>query len=119
MAYAQDRALKLYNERLARKFPDPTFVEASAFKITEPSLKASPPQVQSGPSKIDINPPLVTNTSILGESANIDDIVFLGSPKDWSLNNQISGYDLYVYSPTISNYLSSVPHNLHQYNGYN
>jgi len=83
------------------KFPDPTPVEASASKITEPSSKAPPPQVQSGPFKMDIDSPSVTNTSILGESANGDDVVFLGSPEDWSLNNQISGCDLYVHSPTI------------------
>ena len=29
LARAQDRALKLYDERLAKKFPDPTPVEAS------------------------------------------------------------------------------------------
>jgi len=79
---AQDRALKLYNECLARKFPDPTLVEASAFKITKPSLKAFPPQVQSSLSKIDIDLPSVTNTSILGESANANDVVSLGSPED-------------------------------------
>jgi len=43
LAHAQDRALKLYNECLAKKFPDPTPVEASASKITEPFLKAPPP----------------------------------------------------------------------------
>jgi len=43
LAHAQDRALKLYDEHLARKFPDPTLVEAPASKITKPSLKASPP----------------------------------------------------------------------------
>jgi len=45
LAHAQDRALKLYNEHLAKKFSDPTPVEASASKITEPSSKASSPQV--------------------------------------------------------------------------
>ena len=40
LACAQDRALKLYDEHLARKFSNPTFVEASTPKITEPSLKA-------------------------------------------------------------------------------
>ena len=50
---------------------------------------------------MDVDLPLVSNTSILGESANADDVVSLGSPEDWGLNNQISGYDLYVYSSTI------------------
>ena len=50
---------------------------------------------------MDIDPPSVTNTSILGKSANADNIVSLGSPENWGLNNQISGYDLYVHSPTI------------------
>jgi len=86
---------------LTRKFPDPTLVEASASKITNPSSKAFSPQVQSGLSKMDIDPPSVTNTSILGKSANADNIVSLGSPENWGLNNQISGYDLYVHSPTI------------------
>jgi len=40
LAYAQDRALKLYNECLAKKFSDFTSVEAFASKITEPSSKA-------------------------------------------------------------------------------
>jgi len=101
LACTQNRALKLYDEHLARKFPDPTPVETPASKITEPFLKAPPPQVQSGLSKMDVDPPSVTNTSILGESANADDVVSLGSPKDWSLNNQISGCDLYVHSPTV------------------
>ena len=101
LVHAQDRALKLYNERLARKFPDPTLVETPASKITEPSLKASLSQVQNGPSKIDIDLPSVLNTSILGESANTDNVVSLESPEDWGLNNQISGYDLYVPSPTV------------------
>ena len=82
MACAQDKVLKLYDKCLARKFPDPTLVEISASKITEPFSKASPPQVQSGPSKIDADLPLVTNTSILGKSANTDDVVSLGSPED-------------------------------------
>jgi len=82
LARAQDRALKLYDERLAKKFPDPTLVEAPASKITEPFLKAPPPQVQSGLSKMDVDPPSVTNTSTLGESANADDVVSLGSPED-------------------------------------
>jgi len=43
LVHAQDRALKLYDEHLARKFPDPTSVEVFASKITEPSLKAPPP----------------------------------------------------------------------------
>jgi len=43
----------------------------------------------------------VSNTSILGESANADDVVSLGSPEDWGLNNQISGSDLYVYSSAV------------------
>jgi len=50
---------------------------------------------------MDIDLPSVLNTSILWESANADDVVSLGSPEDWGLNNQISGYDLYVHSPTI------------------
>jgi len=101
LARAQDRALKLYDERLAKKFPDPTPVEASASKVIEPSLEASPSQVQSGPSKMDVDPPLVINTSNLEESANANDVVSLGSPEDWGLNNQVSRYNLYVYSPTI------------------
>ena len=101
LAYAQDRALKLYDKCLARKFPDPTLVKVSTSKITEPSLKASSSQVQSGPSKIDVDLPSVTNTSILEKSVDADDIVSLGSPKNWGLNNQISGYDLYMYSPTV------------------
>jgi len=40
LAHVQDRALKLYDEHLARKFPNPTLVEVSASKITKPSLKA-------------------------------------------------------------------------------
>jgi len=43
LAHAQDRALKLYDEHLAKKFPDSTPVEASASKSTEPSSKAPPP----------------------------------------------------------------------------
>jgi len=31
---------------------------------------------------MDVNPPSVTNTSILGESANADDVVSLESPED-------------------------------------
>jgi len=50
---------------------------------------------------MDVDLPSVSNTSILGESANADDVVSLGSPEDWSLNNQISEYDLYVYSSTV------------------
>jgi len=102
--HAQDRALKLYDERLARKFPDPTPVEALASKIAEPFSKVPLPQVQSGPSKMDIDPFSVTNTSILGELANANDVVSLGSPKDWSLNNQISGCDLYVHSSIVFYY---------------
>jgi len=101
LACAQDRALKLYDKRLARKFPNPTLVEASASKITEPFSKAPSSQVQSSSSKMDIDPPSVTNTSILGELANADNVVFLESPEDWGLNNQISGCDLYVHSPTV------------------
>jgi len=101
LACAQDRALKLYDERLTKKFPDPTPVEASTSKITEPSLKAPSPQVQSSSSKMDVDLPLVSNTPILWESANADNVVSLGSPEDWGLNNQISGCDLYVYSSTI------------------
>jgi len=101
LACVQDRALKLYDKHLARKFPDPTLVEAFASKITEPSLKASLPQVQSGLSKMDVDPPSVINTSILGESANTNNVVFLGSPEDWGLNNQISEYDLYMHSSTV------------------
>ena len=37
LAHAQDRALKLYDKHLAKKFPDPTPVEASASKVIEPS----------------------------------------------------------------------------------
>jgi len=104
LACAQDRALKLYDERLAKKFPDPTPVEASASKITKPFSKAPPPQVQNSPSKMNVDLPSVSNTSILGESANVDDVVSLGSPEDWGLNNQSSGYDLYVHSPTVFYY---------------
>jgi len=104
LVHAQDRALKLYDECLARKFSDPTLVKAPASKITELSSKAPPPQVQSGLSKMDVNPPSVTNTSISGESANADDIVSLGSPEDWGLNNQIPRCDLYVHSSTVFSY---------------
>ena len=104
MACVQDRALKLYDKHLARKFPDPTLVEAFASKITEPSLKASLPQVQSGLSKMDVDPPSVINTSILGESANANNVVSLGSSENWDLNNQISGYDLYMHFSTILYY---------------
>jgi len=104
LVHAQDRALKLYDEYLARKFSDPTLVKAPASKITEPFSKAPPPQVQSGLSKMDVDPPSVTNTSTLGESANANDIVSLGSPEDWGLNNQISGCDLYVHSSTVFSY---------------
>jgi len=101
LAHAQDRALKLYNKCLAKKFPNLTPVEASASKITEPSSKAPFPQVQNGPSKMNVDLPSVSNTSILGKSANADNVVFLGSSEDWGLNNQISGYNLYVHSPTV------------------
>jgi len=43
----------------------------------------------------------VSNISILGESANTNDVVSLGSPEDWGLNNQISGYDLYMHFFTV------------------
>ena len=43
LACAQDRALKLYDEYLAKKFPDLTPVEISTSKITKPSSKASLP----------------------------------------------------------------------------
>jgi len=101
LACVQDRALKLYNECLAKKFPNPTPVEVSASKITELSSKAPSPQVQNSPSKMNVDLPSVSNTSILGESANANNVVFLGSPEDWGLNNQISGYDLYVHSLTV------------------
>jgi len=101
LAHVQDRVLKLYDEHLAKKFPDSTPVEASASKITEPSSKASSSQVQNGPSKMDIDLPSVSNTSILGESTNANNVVSLESSEDWGLNNQISEYDLYVHSPTV------------------
>jgi len=82
LACAQDRALKLYDEHLAKKFSVPTPVEASTSKVIEPSSKASPSQVQSGLSKIDVDPPSVINTSNLEESADTDDVVSLGSPED-------------------------------------
>jgi len=88
LAHAQDRVLKLYDERLAKKFPDPTSVEAFVSKVIKPFSKAPPPpQVQSGPSKMDVDPPSVINTSNLEESANTDNVVSLGSPEDWGLNN--------------------------------
>ena len=43
----------------------------------------------------------MSNISILGESANTNDVVSLGSPEDWGLNNQISGYDLYMHFFTV------------------
>jgi len=49
---------------------------------------------------MDVDPSSVINTSILGKSANADDVVSLESSEDWGLNNQISGYDLYIHSPT-------------------
>jgi len=74
--------LKLYDECLVRKFPDPTPIEASASKIIESSLKTFSSQVQSSPSKIDVNLSSVKNTFVLEKSANADDVVFLGSLKD-------------------------------------
>jgi len=53
---------------------------------------------------MDVDLPSVSNTSILEESANADNVVSLESPEDWSLNNQISGCDLYVYSFTVFSY---------------
>jgi len=50
---------------------------------------------------MDVNPPSVINTFILGESANTNNIVSLRSFEDWGLNNQIFGYNLYVHSPTV------------------
>ena len=50
---------------------------------------------------MDVDLPSVINTSILGESANANNVVSLGSPENWDLNNQISGYNLYVHSSTI------------------
>jgi len=104
LACAQDRALKLYDEHLARKLILLLLRHLGAFKITELSLKAPSPQVQSSLFKMDVDPPSVTNTSTLGESANADDVVSLGSPEDWGLNNQISGCDLYVHSSTVFSY---------------
>ena len=72
----------MYDERLARRFPGPTLVEAPASKIIELPSEAPSPQVQSGPSKMDIDPPSVINMSILGESAKADDMVSLEDPKD-------------------------------------
>jgi len=82
LVHAQDRALKLYDKHLAKKFPDPTPIEASVSKITEPFSKAPPPQVQNSLSKIDVDLLSVSNISILGESANADNVVSLGSPED-------------------------------------
>ena len=101
LACAQDRALKLYDERLAKKFSDLTPVEVFASKITEPSSKTPPSQIQNSLSKMNIDLSSVSNTSILGELANTDDVVSLGSSENWDLNNQISGCDLYVHSSTI------------------
>jgi len=53
---------------------------------------------------MDVDPPSVTNTSTLGKSANADDVVSLGSPEDWGLNNRISGCDLYMHSFTVFSY---------------
>ena len=48
---------------------------------------------------MDVDPPSVINMFILGESAKADDMVSLGDPEDWSMNNQSSRYDLYVHFP--------------------
>jgi len=101
LARTQEKALELYDEHLTRRFPGPTLVEAPASKIIELPSEAPSPQVQSGPSKMNVNPPSVINTSILGESAKANDMVSLGDPEDWSMNNQSSGYDLYVHLPTL------------------
>jgi len=87
LACAQDRALKLYDERLAKKFSDLTPVEVFASKITEPSSKTPPSQIQNSLSKMNIDLSSVSNTSILGELANTDDVVSLGSSENWDLNN--------------------------------
>jgi len=58
---------------------------------------------------MDVDLPSVTNTSILGKSANADNVVSLESPEDWGLNNQISGYDLYVHSPTVFYHSLTIP----------
>jgi len=50
---------------------------------------------------MDVDPPSVINMFILGESAKADDMVSLGDPEDWSMNNQSSGYDLYVHFSTL------------------
>jgi len=72
---------------LARKFSDSTLVKVFTSKITKPFLKTTLFQVQSSLFKIDVNPPLVTDTSILEESANADDVISLESSEDWCLNN--------------------------------
>ena len=46
----------------------------------------------------------MTNTSILEELANTNDVIFLESPKNWYLNNQVSKYDLYIHFSTIFYY---------------
>jgi len=82
LACAQEKALKLYDECLARRFPGPTLVKAPVSKIIKLSSEASSLQVQSGPSKIDVDPPSVINMSILGKLAKADDMVSLGDPED-------------------------------------
>ena len=72
----------MYDKRLARRFPGPTLVEAPVSKIIELSSEAPSPQVQSGLSKMDVDPPSVINMSILGELAKADDMVSLEDPKD-------------------------------------
>jgi len=80
----------------------PTLVEALASKIIELPSEAPSPQVQSDPSKMDVDPPSVINTFILGKSAKADNIVCLGDPENWNMNNQSSGYDLYVHFVALS-----------------
>jgi len=46
----------------------------------------------------------VTNTSILEELANTNDVISLESPKNWYLNNQVSKYNLYIHFSTIFYY---------------
>ena len=67
----QEKALKLYDECLARRFPGSTLVEAPASKIIELPSEAPSPQVQSGPSKMNVDPPLVINMSILGSQPKL------------------------------------------------
>ena len=90
----------MYDEHLARRFSGPILVEAPTSKIIELPSEAPSPQVQSGPSKMDVDPPSVINMSILGELAKADDTVSLEDPEGWSMNNQSSGYDLYMHFPT-------------------